>query len=684
MAEFVNPYTFVPLGGTVRRGNSAGHAQLAQDGLSGQLEVSVTARTPLLVGGFGVVPEDQLTPSEGDGSVQDLPRRRDGTVVIPGAGFAGAVRSTHEALAGGCLRVVDEEFVPVHRHVANASVTRGLDLAVVLKVDETTGKPVEMALASEVAWIPLEMLGGGGARIPHTGDRITIGNMRVGDARDRSVLVEGDISHRSGLSPNLDGSWVLLVTDTRARNRQHPVYFAAARMGPDSPIVRVGDQAWATYLSCVDGSDDLRLFRQDDPPAQSPGAVGFIDVHWPPPGPRRMAAVPAVGRRLPARPYLLKGQPVFVRTSGAEVTEIRLSQLWRYLGGGTVGERIGESHPCAYPAALCPSCQLFGSVDPHAREEDEVGRQRSYRGHVRFDELMAVGTVDGVAWHLAPLSSPRPSAGQFYLDHGRVPKKIAERDTPPAATWGSIADSGGLRPVRGRKFYWRTAGPDQPQPERRGAWPRGQARPHHSEQLTRRVRLMPDGTRLVGRVCFENLTAAQVGALLAALDPRLVFRAGEADDMADGSADVVTSLGGGKPFGFGAVTVDVRLVRLDSAGSRYLGQQPPPREIADLVKDFVDTADHTGWPALRAALTFGRVPNDSVWYPPGPGEPGDESFDRGFEFWQRSAGSTMSREIRPLVELPPVTAPTQQLDSAVETTPAPDGGRGGRRQGNRR
>ena len=34
--------------------------------------------------------------------------------------------------------------------------------------------------------------------------------------------------------------------------------------------------------------------------------------------------------------------------------------------------------------------------------------------------------------------------------------------------------------------------------------------------------LIPAGTVFTGRVCFENLSAADYGSLLAALDPRLL------------------------------------------------------------------------------------------------------------------------------------------------------------------
>ncbi|MGV1005704.1 MAG: hypothetical protein ACOYEV_13285 [Candidatus Nanopelagicales bacterium] len=53
-----------------------------------------------------------------------------GKWVVPGSSLAGPVRSLHEALTGSCLRVVDEEFLPVHRDPAVA-LARDWRLAVV-------------------------------------------------------------------------------------------------------------------------------------------------------------------------------------------------------------------------------------------------------------------------------------------------------------------------------------------------------------------------------------------------------------------------------------------------------------------------------------------------------------------------------------------------------------------------
>jgi CRISPR/Cas system CSM-associated protein Csm3 (group 7 of RAMP superfamily) len=656
MADFVNPYTFVPLAQRIDRREPVSHASMAGDRLCGALKITLTAKTPLLIGGFEQKDGGQKSP--------DVPRRANGTPMIPGSGLMGAVRSVHEALAGGCMRVLDTEWVPVHRHPAHIAQTRGLRLGVVLDVDGE-GRPVSIGLCDDEVWLDHRILPGGGQSLPSTGDRLTVPVHKAVDSPGRKVLrpqdvAPGDVRRLAQMGASLDDSWVLLATDTHARGAGKPVYFAAGRVGPGTPRLTVPDTTWDTYRQVVDGADDLRTARLPDGGEPEWGSVPpEHEEVYRPLAPDGRSVGPEVAQRLLARRYLHLGQPVWVRAEGREVTEIRLSRLWRYPGRYPVGERAGESGPCTDPDHLCWSCRVFGSADTSGRGEDDIARQRSYRGHVRVDDLLVEGSFEPDPWWLAPLEAPRPSAGQFYLDNTAVPagKKKALKDAPPAATWGSCADDGRPRPLRGRKFYWRTAGPDQ-EPH-----PRGRRR-HQGDTQTRDVVLIPAGTVFTGRVCFENLSAEEYGSLLAALDPRLLAEAGRAEWHG-----AVTSVGGGKPFGFGAVSIGVTVEWVHTAAGRYLGQHDKVPSPGDAVSAFCVQVPHAVsavWPALRNVLHLGFIPDDLVWYPPGTGRKGDPEFDRSFEFFARSNGLTFNDKERDLVTLPPAVDPAdrQVLDSA--------------------
>jgi CRISPR-associated protein (TIGR03986 family) len=677
VTQFVNPYTFVPHAATVERGRPAGHDAMGPENVSGFLCIKLTARTPLLIGGFGSK-EEPVVPK----------RVRDGKVIVPGSGLMGAVRSIHETLAGGCLRVLDTDWVPVHRHPASTKYTQNLKLAIVTKAEG--GQATEVRLCDEWLWVPAQLLPRTGGRLPRTGDQLQYQPVRgkesqfpegaISELKSRRVLraKRGDSSNDDGIAagslvtvgsmgPVTRDCWVLLVSDTRARDLTRPVYFACGRVGPSGQAYQITKETWDRYQTVVAGADDLRpesfkklgLGSRDEPPYEAKNP-SYATVSMPPDSSEDKDAI---GARLHARTYLYVGQPVWVQVSeqrDLEISEIRLSQFWRYTGDYSVGERVGNAAPCTHHEHLCWACRLFGSANTD--REDDLASQDSYRGHIRIDDLVADGHVEPVIWDLAPLAAPKPSAGQFYLDHSAPGRQlVAKKDGKAAATWGSDADNETPRPIRGRKYYWRTRDPVG------GEFPRGRKRPHQSEAMSGKAALIPAGTTFHGRVAFDNLSLADFGSLLAALDPRKLATA-DSDANAAGWDGVVTSVGGGKPFGFGAVNIEVESVVAQTAAERYLEQGGEPVDQGAVVRDFRDSVPNDvrqAWPALRNALTFGFVPDERVWYPPGKGAKGEQDYDKSFEFFAISNGLTLATGIRELVVLPDATksAKDQELPS---------------------
>lgn len=704
MAEFVNPYTFVPHVAVPERKVPAGHALIGGGRFCGVLKVTVTARTPLLIGGF--------TREREDGTKETvLPHRSapEDVVMIPGSGLMGAVRSVHETLAGGCMRVLDTGRVPVHRHPADVRETRDLRLAVVAQVGED-GRAAEVVLCDRWHWVPAGLLPGDENDPVRSGDQLQyvteagkpgeFPEKAISGAASRRVVQGSDHAHCDGIEPGsivrqrgmgpvTAGCKIVLVTDTNARDPGRPAHFAVGQVAPDSLRCTVPEGTWQKYLRTVAGADDLRPvalkkagIASGEEPAWRAVPPEYADVSWPPRQEdesldRQAEDKPAViGRRLRARSYLQRGQPVWVAVSGSEVTEIRLSLLWRYEGSGTVGERAGEAKGCTDPRRLCWSCRIFGSADTEGREDDDLAVQNSYRGHVRVDDMLAGGQVEPIWWDLAPLASPKPGAGQFYLDNRGRPQAAGKNDRP-AATWGSVADQGGLRPVRGRKFYWRTetrADPDSGTPQR------GKSRGHQSDALGGKVALIPAGTVFSGQIAFDNLDAEDYGSLLAALDPRRLGTAGD-----EGWDQTVLSVGGGRPFGFGSVRIDVDPVRVQTARERYLGEpaeaEPPaPQEAVRAFRDRVPAEVSANWQALRHALTFGFVADKDVWYPPGGGVRGSEDYDKSFEFFALTNGLQLAEETRPLRSLPDARAgKEQQILTSPAGQPRRERGRRGER-----
>ncbi len=630
MKAFVNPYTFVATAIQVNPAAPAGHEQLGDDRFSGTLGLHIKARSPLLLGAV-------------QGSGSQPPVDHAGMIFTPGSALHGAVRAVHETLTGSCMRVIDLDYVPVHREHASTKVTNGLRFARVSGVDAESGRPTLVDIAESsadannpsVAWFPYACLEKAFGGPVHSGSRFTVLNGTFGGTPARRTLTAGSIQPAA---PDDSDAWQILLTDTAARNPDKPVYFAAGRNFTSDAVVT--EQAWAEYLTHAAGADDLRKARLS--------TDEFAPVFWPPAD--KNCSHPDencghhIGYRYRVRKAMGKGQPVWVRlgtgVGGRQVvTEIKPSYLWRTIGSTTIRERLPKDlQPCTDPAALCPACRLFGSADVTVREDDAAARQNSYRGHISFSDVRVVDEPKTREWKLAPLLNPRPSAGQFYLDHSALPDTEAygRSGEKPLSYWGSRADPrNNPRPIRGRKFYRRTKKPHE------GITPRGQARDHHSEAVgAATVTLLETWTTLDATISFDNISLAELGGLIAAAQPELLFRG---DHPKQRNQKIVTSLGGGKPFGFGAIETTVSIARIDTAESRYLGA-PAAAEIpiAAAIDAFTESTDvslrDSVWPQLKAVLDITAVENEDVWYPPGTGTKGTKDYDDGFAFWNQSSG----------------------------------------------
>lgn len=571
MAEFINPYTFVPLPTAIGRARRNGHHCAVDGNVSGQMSVTWTAKTPLLL-------------------PQAHPAVHGGRVIVPGSSVKGAVRSLHETLMGGCLRVVDEEFVPVYRQPAIAR-DETWDLAVVTKATRQ-GRVTHVRLAERTAWAPVGALRAALGRVPRTGDRLDIEDS-VG-TQDPAIrwnegLARDEVTDSAQITPG--DEWVALVGDSGTRLKSHKFFCAVGLMPAGEDSFEVTEFAWSEYLQLCEDSNDLRLIRQD-PTAQAvkgwrTGRV-FVRVRW---------GGGTVGERRLITGRLWDGDVVWARVdpSTGQVDHLSMAAIWRVPGKKPSSERIPKAvRACQDPESLCLSCRLFGSSDTVAGESGQEATQRSYAGHVRIGDAVADGVTTAPPVRLAPLGSPRPGAGQFYLQvNDSAP---ATDDTRlPAAYWGSERDDPEARPVRGRKFYW-NGDPGRQQPQRHLARP-GQ----RNEAMTGQRHLVPSGTVFEQKIAFDNVPKAELASLLLTLLPDLVLPRAEGLQ----SAEYWLRLGGGKPLGLGSCAVKVTSFCWQDARQRYLGQEPvsqdPGEFFAPLTTQVAQLAGHAVlklWPTL--------------------------------------------------------------------------------------
>jgi CRISPR-associated protein (TIGR03986 family) len=655
ITTFINPYTFVPLPDQgPQRAAPHGHAGTTPGLLSARLHVTITAQAPLLLRGFGT-PDAPALP--------DRPGPRGGRVtMLPGSGLHGAIRSLHEALTNSCLRVVDDEAVPTYRQQPDVDEIARLRLAVVTQAQTPAGTeaPPTVRLCEEIPaaqWRRHRLDMGVLQRLHH--DLASTGGLRSGQRLTVVFPDNPDNPHQQpeDATPDPDGDWVVFISDAGARNPQHAYNAAIRHLSFQTRTVAA--PAWSDFLRAVDLADDLRPERL----RQVPESRRWAEV---------VHATHTVGMRSLARRTVHVGQPLWVRLNEAgEIAQVRLSQIWREPGTISVGERIGEHQPCVDPDRLCPSCRLFGSADVSGAADGPT-QQRSYRGHVRFSDALAITEVTPTAVTLPPMGRPRPGAGQFYLDN---PEEVIGNAAPgiPLREWGSRADSipgRGPRRIRGRKFYWHTVPPVDQLPAR------GRARPAQGDagRSTPAV-LFPAGTMFTATITAIDVDVEQLGSLLAALDPATVL----------GQPDALVSLGGGRPLGYGScrIVLDEAASQVWTSASRYSADsRASTAELITRSRAAFATLGATPdspygptWQALAVALSASAVDGDKVWYPPGLGHQGSATYDVGFPFWKQTAGKELERRNgqragHPLTPLPHITDNDQTMK--VIATAAPE------------
>jgi hypothetical protein len=641
--RFINPYTFIPFPAGITREKPCGHDALAHDRLSGRFTVRWTMTSPM------------QAPS---GSV-DGQRLR-----LPGASVKGAVRSLHETLAGGCLRILDQDFVPSYRDMA-AVPPEEWTLAVVDTVTRD-GQPLSVRVCEQVVWVGAAQLRAACGGDLRSGSRVSFDPPGDQTSLGRYELPE-DAEVRRG------GDWIVLLTDAGARpkkkrNKQPGSYFAACgHLAPEVGRTEVSEAAWREFRQAAAGAREVQRAKTNGgSAAKQPVPVEF-------PGRGQL-----IGYREAATDRFAKDDLSWVHrtTAGSEVDGLRLSCIWRHVGWGPLGLRVPEHlHGCIDPQELCVSCRLFGMTDTRPRDEDGEAEQRAYSGHVRFGDARSAGQVALTPVQRAPMGTPSPGAGQFYLRCDDTKPATTDRERP-TREWGAkpdrmaTKDASPARQVRGRKYYWHA------DPTRQTV-PRYEARPHQTnEKMSTEALLADAGTVLVQTMTFDNLTAAEVGSLLATIEPGSVL-------LADGSGkrSLRLHLGGGKPLGLGSCYARVEDLRVWTAQSRYGAAAPvesaPERYVTEFVAT-VPTEVRETWPALTAVLADDTVNPKQVWYP--PGEHWSEQrrehwtdrkhldgqfakrFDEPFAFFTGTSGMPLKQaEPRPLQPLPDPTADDQTL-----------------------
>ncbi|MFN8099651.1 MAG: RAMP superfamily CRISPR-associated protein [Dermatophilaceae bacterium] len=636
-----------------------------------------------------------------------------GEVTIPGSAIKGAVRSLHEAMFNGCFRVVDDSYVPGYR--AAAKTDDGWTLAIVTETD-SAARPTGFQLCDpkETVWVDAIELDRHwprqtGIRHPRSGQLVYI----EGPVEDsslgrfemplvRSVEVVSGAPDR-GLFPTASAQ-IFLVTDTAARpklkrNRQPArCLWASSVLTPSvvdfNPTAGQDMLIWERFVRAAAGGEDRRACENAERKAMVQGketrdyrnGPEFVEVKW-----RNRV----VGVRALRTGFFFRGDVLWVKLGqDGQIADLKLSVIWREPGAGSVGGRLNGHEPCLSHASapsgsdeasanLCLSCATFGAADTSGHRAGE-GRQESYAGHVRFGSARTSIPVSlRRVPHLAPMGSPKPGSGMFYLDLAPMPRRLARHDLP--SRWGGTLDPGGRRAIRGRKFYWH-ADPDRQadywsQELQREVEPRyvatpaqreNKSEPAKTKEMVREGWLVEAGATLTAEVAFDLLPEKYLGPLLASLDPaRLAPIAGRR------GATIAIHLGGGKALGLGSATVTLTDVKIWDQKERYTRATATSLPEPGVDSNWLTVVDQLAGPIavknLPLVMRLLDVDGTSRWknhvtYPPAAQwrEVGSDEFVKSYTFFMNANGQQLRDRPRDWLPLP-------ASDAADPSLPIVDG-----------
>ena len=222
--------------------------------------------------------------------------------------------------------------------------------------------------------------------------------------------------------------------------------------------------------------------------------------------------------------------------------------------------------------------------DSRKNDEPYIGKGdfQKLAGRVSFN--MAVEQIEegqdrflnpnkGYCVPLKPLSMPRPSAVEFYLDQSKISKR---KDAGKLITYGDLPGDGLSGELKGRKFY-----KHQPDAAREPRCYEDSEPENTRSKISALARFVSKpGTDFKFKVRFRDLRPWELGALLFALQPRLIPEKAPDDwsrikqharnaERQNGEGPLYANkLGHGRPLGLGSVAVNAdRILFLDPDNS---------------------------------------------------------------------------------------------------------------------
>lgn len=649
------PYNFVPLAKWVYLppwGSAVSHDVPFQDGYCGEIHYTLKAHTPLLVGGPRTPASSQKA---GDVYPFKLP---DGRYAIPGSSLKGMLRNVVEIAAFGRMRQIDSIRPALRditgRHVAASYMAKlaNVKAGFLVKRSRPTGNGEAEAPPCEI--IPCNM-----ARLEHRAleeamsvqETIFTKGLSTGakyerwqelckekerdpasiifkcrrPGEDAYALFDESGNYQNGM-PVFTGQ----ISDSKKRGGKHRDFiFYDAR--EHEAKISVSATAWRDFLS-IYGNDEPNVSRKSGSSWSGYWKQRYFN-----------------GERVPV--FYIEEES----GCGKQLRAFGLAYLLKIPGDFSTRQLLQHSAPAhaQSPGSTCGydlADLLFGAVD-------EESSDASLRGRVFCETAVALGTPQEEEQGPVILGGPKPSYFPNYLTHpASAPSWKLSREAQYVTYIGST-QSGAKPTLRGFKRY-----PVRPDPS---IPPRQDTGGNKAVQVL--LHALPKDTQFDGRVVFHNLKCEELGALLWAL-------------TWGGDQELRHSLGMGKPFGFGQISIELK-----HSQSRLFPNAADTQRHAiclnekiedELMNAFSEAMDVVVKHYEKSGLSWSETPqlrNLTAMATPNKAKTPEGSADKGYTLRNMELNEFTSAKQNGLVlaDYATVTMPTDQPQGSHTSTTIP-------------
>jgi CRISPR-associated protein (TIGR03986 family) len=523
---FTNPYNFVSLGRECSRGRNYCEIRNRADLKTGYIEITLTTKTPLFIPNttnadfFGVRdPQDPANIvksydffSYRDNTAQNAPQLPLPEPIIPGSSIRGMIRSAFEAVTNSCLSTLDSERLMYKRTSNYGEPGRlrkvgtnnwNIEPHEAIKVNKTSTIYPVFLTCEEGQRVFIQIAPNHHQKKGHNIFRLVSG---ISITRDPAYPIEGFIHHGE---PFQGKHFETIMVRT-----------------PGASIPGIRDYDVERLL------ENIKLYNDDT-----------VNIH-------KRCANPSL--RHSGYAHLQRFRTIH-DLDGALIYYRKAGNFY-YMSPASVSREVFHKRlknvvrnftPCTDKTDLCAGCAVFGMV----QGSDSVSSRLRFTdakpdtNQLNFAEYFeSVDRVYRIV--LKELSSPKPSAAEFYL----------KQPDQNATNWNyDYMEPENLIPnykaeINGRKFYWHryietcnSVSHNGPPTERNVA-----------------IRPVKRESRFKSRIFFNDITENELNRIIWVLRP------------AGAESTHYHKLGMGKPLGLGSVRIDVtdvkfRQIRLNAS-----------------------------------------------------------------------------------------------------------------------